>query len=303
MRGIKTNIALIEYCQSLRSQGFSIDFICQKSGLSKSTVHTYIRDIVLKKDQKKILQQHSIVATIESNQKRKGISRPWNRLSNIPTFSKCLVRCLAHFLFDGSLIGHQACYYNRSQYLVNRHYNDVQQLFGLKGKLVVQKTGVIRLIYNSVELVSCLHRLHQQLLILLSGMPREWKRVFIQAFFDDEGCIYLSSDRKRWRLSGSQKKVDILLAVQRLLEEFDIPSRIVYYPTRVSALVILGGRNSLEKFEKEINFAKNVTMNPLRKNARYGYAIEKRQLVRLAIENYCHKSNKFKKERTDQLHA
>jgi len=286
MRGYKLDQNTIDTCLELRREGQSINQICRFIGLSKSTVFPYIKPIVLLPEQKAELRAHTRQASQVSNSRRKGKSRPHNHVNKVPHYDAPLINCLAHFLFDGSVSGHQVCYYNRSLSLVIKQQEMVKKGFGLMGICYPQPSGVVRLTYNSVEFVNIIRLLHYNLLNVIRTAPLEWKRMFLKAFFDDEGSIYISDDYRNRRISGFQKDIAMLKLIQELLQCFFIDSYVCQSRNRVAYICIKGGRGGLLKFQKEISFSPGVTMNPERKNSRYTYAIEKRDLLEMAIQSY-----------------
>lgn len=205
--------------------------------------------------QKKQLRENTRQGIIAANHKRKGISRPHNQVTLFPIFSDKLIFCLAHLLFDASIHGSRICYYNRSPYLVGKMRIYMEELYGFAGAIYRQPSGVICLPYNSIELASLVKSQQHKMLREIMTWGIEWKRIFLQSFFDDEGCVYLSKDRRARYVSGTQKDTYVLLLVQILLAELGIQSRITTDTSGISTLYIRGGKEGLRKFQREINFS------------------------------------------------
>lgn len=280
MKGIITGHALIKRLRLLRQTGHSLGEICRKTHLSKTTVYGYIRDIDLTEAQQKTIKNKNIAATRISNQRRRGISRPYNRIQ-VPKepWLVDFVTCLAHFYFDGSQHGSTASYYNRSQSLIDEQRGRVAKFFGLKGKILPQSTDVTRLDYYSIELVKYLLEARSKLFTNILHMNREIQRGFLQAFFDDEGSIDFGGTAAVRRVRGYQKDFRILQIILQLLKKFHIDSKIDV----ITKCVTISRLSNLQRFQKEVNFSSGISMNPMRKNSRHRTKIEKRELLKLAL--------------------
>ncbi len=112
-------------------------------------------------------------------------------------------------------------------------------------------------------------------------MPLDFKREFVRAFFDDEGCMDFRPKTNHRRVRGYQKEVHVLKIVRELLEEFSIDSHI-----EMPNEVVIVGKDNLQRFEQEINFSPGVYMNGNRSNSRWKKHMEKRVLLRRAIESF-----------------
>jgi intein-encoded DNA endonuclease-like protein len=112
-------------------------------------------------------------------------------------------------------------------------------------------------------------------------MPLDLKREFIRAFFDDEGCMDFRPKNNVRKVRGYQKNMQILRIIKALLADLDITARIVF-PNEV----VIVGKENLIRFEREINFSPGVYMNGARSNSRWKKHIEKRELLRRAIESF-----------------
>lgn len=282
MRGIAVNKPIAAKCRSLRLAGRSLGEICRTVGLSKSTVFSYIKEVPLSAEQRELFRSRSREGTRRSNRLRRGISRPHNRLIVRPRLSAKLILCASHFWFDGSLKQSQAAYYNRSETLVAQQEQLVSQLFQRGGRRRLLKGGVIEFTIDSVEFVAFIERVTQKIHAKASFFPRRWKRMILQAFFDDEGNVYMSKEGRDRRVRGYQYDDSILQLIQQLLADFHIHARI----SRSSRCVEIKGQSELITFRKEIGFRAGIALNPARKNSIWKQPIEKRLLLDRAIASF-----------------
>ena len=112
-------------------------------------------------------------------------------------------------------------------------------------------------------------------------MSLDFKREFIRAFFDDEGCMDFRPKNNVRRIRGYQKDVLILKIIKTLLADLNIESRVIL-PNEV----VISGKENLMRFEREINFSPGVYMNGNRSNSRWKKHVEKRELLRQAIASF-----------------
>jgi len=100
--------------------------------------------------------------------------------------------------------------------------------------------------------------------------------------FDDEGSIYFQNKTNIKTIRGYQYNDKILYLVQKLLENFQIESKV---STRFNEIVI-SCRKNLEKFAREINFSSGVKINGNRSNSIWKKDLEKREILRMALASY-----------------
>jgi hypothetical protein len=112
-------------------------------------------------------------------------------------------------------------------------------------------------------------------------MQEEMRREFLRAFFDDEGCIDYNLDRGHRRIRGYQKNIEILGIVKKLLLDFQIEARI-----QPPNEILIIGKGNLVQFQKEIGFSPGVRINGKRSNSTWKQPLEKREILRRAIESY-----------------
>ncbi len=198
------------------------------------------------------------------------------------TWSPQLVLLVAHLIFDGELSSSGCRYNNRSGALIQRVRTLMKGIYDFDPKLYVNPiTGVTKIGYNNVALGTYLLKKAEELLEEIERMPRECKREFLRAFFDDEGCMDFRPARNKRRVRGYQKNIRILSIVQSLLADLDINAHIVL-PNEV----LITGKSELLKFQKEINFSPGVRVNGNRSNSIWKEHVEKRDLLARAIDSY-----------------
>lgn len=211
---------------------------------------------------------------------RKGKStRPFRTFN---TWNPDLVLLVGHFLFDGELSRGGCIYNNRSKALLERVEKIMRYLYDYEPKRWMNpSTGVYRISYFNVALVSYLKSKSERLLKEIPVLSLSCKRALLQSFFDDEGCVDFRPATNHRKVRGYQKDVSILKLVQSLLKDFGIPARLVP-PNEVT----VQSKEDLLRFEQKINFSHGIYINGNRANSRWKKNIEKRQLLRMAIESF-----------------
>ncbi|HQU07719.1 MAG: hypothetical protein B7X04_02795 [Parcubacteria group bacterium 21-54-25] len=268
-----------EQCRTLRTQGHTLPEIVRLIGRPKTSVYFHIKDISL--PAKKIAEIHKAcgerIRPYALARKGKS-SRLFKR---VDTITPEMALLLGHLLFDGEIRRGACAYSNRSLILIERVVKLMRMLYAYSPRTHLNDaTGVMRVTYNNVELAAHLHTQAMCLLETIPSAPQAVKREFLRAFFDDEGCMDVALPKHR-RVRGYQKDVRVLEIIQRLLAEFGIESRIVL-PNEV----VIRGKGNFERFEREINFSQGVCVNGKRSNSRWKESLEKRVLLRRAIDSF-----------------
>lgn len=142
-------------------------------------------------------------------------------------------------------------------------------------------TGVHRICYFNVALGAYIKKKAEDLLQNIEGLPLNTKKSFLQAFFDDEGCMDFRPDINARRIRGYQKDTGILGLISNLLLDFEIESRF-QKPNEV----IIRGKENLKRFQKEIGFSPGVKINGGRTNSIWKKHLEKRELLNRAIVSF-----------------
>lgn len=269
-----------ERCLALRKKGYSITEIMRVTGRAKSSIYLHVKDIPLSA---KRIQQYRIDSGKRIRKyalARKGRSvRP---VRPFTAWSADRVLLIAHFLFDGEISRVRCAYNNRSEALITRVERLMRAEYDFEPKRYQNPlTGVFRISYHNVVLGAYIQKKSIELLRSIKGMPLDFKREFVRAFFDDEGCMDFRPKTNHRRVRGYQKEVHVLKIVRELLEEFSIDSHI-----EMPNEVVIVGKDNLQRFEQEINFSPGVYMNGNRSNSRWKKHMEKRVLLRRAIESF-----------------
>ena len=193
-----------------------------------------------------------------------------------------LVSLVAHFMFDGEIKDKNGCVYqNRNIALINQVRSLMKKIFQLEPIVrFYPDTGVHRISYFYVDLADYMKRKSLELKRYLKDASLEEKRAFLRTFFDDEGSAYIWENNRKVR--GYQHDLEILKLVQKLLEDFDIHSRI----DKKYKEIVISKKENLIKFRDKINFSKGVYINPNRKNSIWKEKLQKRQILERAISSY-----------------
>ena len=238
---------LIEECRKLRLEGCSLSeiFICTK--LPKTTVYGYIRNIPLTSEHKRRIEQRRKELFKNRINPRKGKCRPGRVFVKPESWSNELIHIIAHFMFDGSIEKHGCVYYSSNKYQISHIKDLAEKLFGVKPtyRMRNNKVGVLSFYY--VELANYVRKKKGEIFRYLKNeAPREEKRTFLQAFFDDEGNIYYNKDKRRVR--GYQRSKKVLEEIKDLLREFGIEGKINKNGNEIE----ISQRENLIKFANEI---------------------------------------------------
>lgn len=150
----------------------------------------------------------------------------------------------------------------------------------LKNYTLGEIVKVITLAYHNVELANFLRKKKQELFKNIKKLPKEFKRTFLKAFFDDEGNITFNGKKKVVR--GFQHNLKILKIVEKLLYNFGIVGKI----DRKYFEIDIGKRENLHKFAEEINFSKGLRINGKRSNSIWEKSLEKRKILQMALNSY-----------------
>ena len=270
-----------ERCITLRKKGYSIIEIMKATGRAKSSIHTHIRDIPLSARR---IQQYKIAAGKRIRKfalARKGKST--RLFKEFEEWNTDTVSLVAHLLFDGGVYPDSGCVYNnRSKALINHVEECMRAVYVFEPTRYTNPlTGVLRISYYNVALAIYMKDKVYELLRSVHKMPTSLKKEFVRAFFAGEGCIDYRPENNRRSIRGYQKDTKILRIIGTLLQNLGIKSRIVL-PNEV----VIVGKENLLRFKKEIDFSSGVYVNGNRSNSRWKKHIEKRELLKRAIESF-----------------
>lgn len=269
-----------ELCVKLRRQDFTLTEIVKITGRPKTSVHFHIQGLPLSQAKQREISRANAMRARNIAAKRRGASaRLFKRFADWDRDLVCLV---SHLIFDGEIKNSGCVYNNRSVALLNRVENCMRNIYPLEPRRYVDKyTGVMRISYFNVSLGDYMKQKAAQLLQEIHLLPVELRREFLRSFFDDEGCMDYRPDRNHRRVRGYQKKVQMLKIIQALLLDFYIQSQI-----QLPNEIVIRGKANIVHFEKEIGFSSGVKINGKRSNSIWKQSLEKREILRRAIESY-----------------
>lgn len=159
----------------------------------------------------------------------------------------------------------------------------MKSIYAFEPKIYLdKKSGVYKVCYYNVALTDYLKEKSEMLLKEITYLPKELQRVFLRAFYDDEGCVNFILNYRKRQIRGYQHDDQILETIKKLLEVFKIKGSV---DSRFHEIII-GRKENLIAFQKEINFSKGVAINPKRTNSVWGKRIEKREILAKAIQSY-----------------
>ena len=265
----------------LRRKGFTLGEIVGTTGVPKTTVYGHVCDIPLSRELQERIKREATRRINEFNiRERKGKCIPGRMFTKPERWSPELIFVLSHILFDGH-IAHQGFeYYNRSEHLIQSMQRMVRKVFSLNTRIHERSGGVKRIGYYNVELSQYVATKSAELLKYIQVASVQEKRIFLRAFFDDEGCASLWRNARKVR--GFQYNREILKLVQTLLNEFGIESRI---DEKYKELII-SRKENLIRFRSEINFSRGIYINLDRKNSIWKRKLEKREILEKMIHSY-----------------
>lgn len=254
--------------------------IVKATGRSKTSVYFHIKNIHLSKKKKREISENTRRLARQVARLRKGKAlRPHKSFIK---WTPDMVLLVAHLMFDGEIIRKRCVYNNRSRALIERVKNLMKYVYDYPPiERLHPVSKVIRIEFSNVELEQFLYGKSQELSKSILKMPRSFQREFVRAFFDDEGCMDVRLDRNLRKIRGYQNDKNILQLIQKLLKNFSIESKL-----QGENEVVIIGKNNLKKFQKEINFSKEVRLNPNRTNSIWKKDKEKRELLDIAIKSF-----------------
>jgi len=270
-----------ETCINLRRKDYTLNEIVEITGRPKTSVYFHIESIPLsKKRQEKIVEERTNRINKYSLSIKGKSLKDFKKIRN---FDNTSVTLLSHLLFDGQIIRSGCIYHNRSETLINIVRDCMKDFYLYEPKITKDKvTGVTRISYHNVALANHFKEKTEKLLEDIFLLPVMMKKSFLKSFFDDEGSVRFKKGQNRKEVRGYQYDYDILLLVQKLLKDLNIESRV----SKKFNEVTISKKDNLEKFYKEINFSDGVRVNGKRKNSIWKRDLEKREILKMAIDSY-----------------
>jgi hypothetical protein len=272
---------LINKCRKLRKTGYSLGEISHAVSLAKSTIYSHVKDISLSSKQKRGIEIRNRERSENRVNPRKGKCLSGREIVKPNSWSHDLVHIVAHFMFDGRISDDYCIYYSKDKYQIDHMKKLLHKIFKAKPKIRLRDNGVYGLTFYHVEFSSYIKNHKDKLFSYLNnGASKLEKRIFLKAFFDDEGNVFYKGDKRRVR--GYQKSYWILNQIKGLLKSFGIEGKINKKGTDIE----ISGQNNLAKFSEEINFSPRIYINPKRKNGIWKRRISKRKILGLLLKSY-----------------
>lgn len=278
---MRHNPQIIQKIIQMRNNGYTLSEIVAQTNLSKTTIFHHIQSIP-KSD---ILIQKLRVITL-ANQKAlagllRGKSRKNYKFIKPQYWNSEFINLVAHFLFDGRITRTSCIYYNRSAVLRGIVTKNMAKQMSVSDYKTYDTTGgVKRVCYFHVEIASFVRQKADELVQYIITAPKNHKLSFLQAFFDDEGCVTFIAQKRLIR--GYQHSLPMLKLIRKLLLDFNIESRIYEkYPE-----LYISRKENLIKFNKFINFTPGVCVNGKRSNSIWKKSLEKRTILANLLASY-----------------
>jgi len=269
-------------CIELRMKNYTIGEIIKELNRPKTSIYTHIKNIPKSKFLIDKITKNNLLHLNKIRPDLKGISWTKRHCKGFTKWTPHLVNLLAHSMFDGRLTKTDFTYFNSNLVLIDSFKGKMKIIYDYEPRIYKTRENVIRLAYFSVELADFLRIKQKELLDKILTFNRTFQREFLKAFFDDEGSIYFQKKRNSRRVKGSQYDNEILFLVRGLLRNFGIESKV---DARFHEIII-SRRENLEKFAEEINFSTGVKVNGLRSNSIWKQDLEKREILRRAVNSY-----------------
>lgn len=267
-------------CIDLRKRDYTLTEIARVTGRPKTSVYAHIRGMRLSEDKRIRIRIASAMRASAIAQSRRGKSV--RAFKEFTEWNRDTVRLVSHFIFDGEIKRSGCSYNNRNEPLLNQVEVSMRKIYAFPPKRYVNKsTGVHRISYHNVALATYIETKAVELLMAVPSMSTSLKGIFVQSFFDDEGCMDFRPQRNLRQVRGYQKNTEILILIQKLLADLRIGAMV-----RKPNEVVIVGKENLSRFQKMIGFSAGVRVNGKRPNSIWKRSFEKRELLRRAIASY-----------------
>lgn len=178
--------------------------------------------------------------------------------------SKEKVRIYAHTIFDGH-ISHSKCdsytvgYTNKKEELLNEFRKDVENVYGLKSGNYKDERGITYVYFSSKLMYYDLLNFNR------SEIEKniDFIKIYLRAFFDDEGCVNFNPTKGKFFISGSQYSTAEIKFVKSLLDKLNIKSNLYGFIIEISK------NESIFKYHDLIGFTNIEKKNKLLKGITY----------------------------------
>src|SRR3989344_1686304 len=267
-------------CIELRKQDFTIAEMVKILNRPKTSIYFHIKnipktDILLAKIKE---ENNACLNRIRPN--LKGISWKGRHCKEFEKWTPGLINLVAHSVFDGEIHKAGVNYNNSSNVLLENFKTKMKSIYDYEPSVYKTSVDVVRICYFSSELRDLFIKKSNELMHSILFEDIERQRAFLTAFFNDEGSMDFRGKKRQVR--GYQHNNEILFLVQKLLDNFNIESKV---STRFHEIII-SRRGNLEKFAKEINFSTGLKVNGSRSNSVWKKDLEKREILRMALASY-----------------
>jgi len=268
-------------CIKLRKQDHTLDEIADITDRPRTSVYYHIQDIPLSEERRRQANAYN------TRKRKEGHEKYWRKqrasFTEFDEWNKKRVLLVSHLMFDGELFSRGCYYHNRNEVLVNHVKECMQDVYEKPPKTRRQSNGVVSILYHHTPLHNFLRQKGKALKENVTDFKLALQNAFLQAFFDDEGCMDYKPKTSRRRVRGYQNDTDILETVQRLLSGFGIDSTI---RENTCNEIVISRRKDLRIFQEKINFSPGVKINNNRANSVWNKPLEKREILARAIDSY-----------------
>ncbi|MFC1674427.1 LAGLIDADG family homing endonuclease [Candidatus Omnitrophota bacterium] len=277
----KLEVKIIKRSRKLRTNGLSFGEISFITGVPRSTLYGHLRDISLTVEQRHNLDIRNRERNMHKINPRKDKCLAGREIVKPRAWSTDLVHTVAHFMFDGRVSDDCCIYYSNSKYQINHMRMLLHKIFNAEPKVHSRDNNVYGLVFYHVELANYLKKRKKELVDYLNnGASRMEKRVFLKAFFDDEGNVFYKGSTRRVR--GYQQLSSVLEQIKDLLRDFRVECKIDKSNTDIE----ITGQKNLLNFSKEINFSPKIYINHRRKNGIWKKRISKSKILEASLKSY-----------------
>ncbi len=271
---------------------FSISRECAKQRMIKRGIHVRsnkeINEIKRNKKIKNLCKIYNKVKSLRKTRKITGhsinfIKKCIKGKVQFPIYPKPLkdgykkitkekIRIYAHTVFDGCLSHSKAnsymvSYINKNVELLNEFKRDLEKVYGLKVSVHKNKREVSTVYCCSKLMYYDLLNFDRKAILKNS----DFKKIYLRAFFDDEGCVSFNPNVNNFCISGSQHNQKEILFIKSLLDYFRIKNNVYKYQIEITQ------NKSILKYSKLIGFTQT----------------EKRRKLLNALEYYKQKFEKI----------
>ena len=191
--------------------------------------------------------------------------------SGYEKITKEKVRIYAHTVFDGYIShskgnSYTVGYVNKNPALLKEFKGDVGSVYGLKPTISI-KRGITTISYSSKLMYLDILNFDKSII----KENEKYKKIYLRAFFDDEGCVSFNPKKGKFYISGSQHNQKEILFIKDLLDGLGIKNNIYIYQIEISL------NKSILEYNKMIGFTQT----------------EKRRKLQNALEYYKQKFEKI----------